>query len=181
MRAPVAPEVCISSLATTPGAERWKNAKRNRKVGMPHMTHARGVGRAGLLTRGSARRAGGRTRRRSASRRYGAAGAQRLARRRSGAHPGKAQLPGLGRVIVGVGRVKGEPAEKRIWPLLAVRPRARPVVRAQPVEQLGRRLVGRADGGEGWLDGPGRVREAPAVDLLVEGREKGRVLREETA
>ena len=53
MIAPVAPKACISSLANTPGAARWKKAKRNRKAGMPHMSHARGAGRVELVTRSS--------------------------------------------------------------------------------------------------------------------------------
>ena len=81
----------------------------------------------------------------------GAAGGGRLP------DPGEAQLADLGGVLVRVGRVEGEPAPERVRALLAVGSRPRPVLRGQPVEQLGGRRVGRADGVQGGLDRARRV------------------------
>src|SRR6185436_4761142 len=105
----------MSSLAKTPGAARWKNAKRNRNADTPHMSHARGVGRAGPVT-GKGSLLGPRAR----------GGGQRVARRQSDppplarsalpSGPAGAVLPDLVGVDVTVVRVDAEPLRRRIGP-----------------------------------------------------------------
>src|SRR6185436_1681888 len=168
----------MSSLAKTPGAARWKNAKRNRKADTPHMSHARGVGRAWPVTRKGSLR-GPRAR----------GGGQRVARRQSGppplagsalpSGPAGAVLTDLVGVDVTVVRVDAEPLRRRVGAALRVRARPSPVGLGHGVEELGRGGPGRLERLERRLPRAVLVSEEPRVLGLVVALDDGVVLDQE--